>query len=183
MSTRSMVTSNPVFKQRKASITGKHVGPPSKAEKQFIGQLVADNGGVLTKRQVKAAAELLQRQPRMIRKHIERARREFNGRALKYVDLHMKAVEDGINTGDPKGIEAGMKGAQWAIERISHEGARIVDKEANQPSGTRVMVGIQIGGLIGSASKKALKSARLEGGTPSEGGSHIEAEIVEEGRS
>ncbi len=98
-----MVTSNPVFKQRKASKTGKHVGPPSHAEKQFIGQLVADNGGVLSKRQVKAAAELLNRNPRMIRKHVEEAKRTFTGRAKKYVDLHMKAVEDGLAPGDLRG--------------------------------------------------------------------------------
>jgi hypothetical protein len=125
----------------------KRRGRPTAAEKDFVAQLVMDNPGPMTKSQTDALARVLRRPKEVTLNLIEQARENFQARAGSYVDMHHQAVQTALANGDPKSLEVATRGSQWAIEKISGEGARIVESGPAQvgPGGPRVMIGIKIG--------------------------------------
>lgn len=130
----------------------KRGGTATDAEKALVKQFVQDQPREVTPAQTRALAKVLRRSTDMVKSLIADAREEFVTAATDYVRMHKQGVQDAIATGDPKGLDAGIRGAQWALENISMEGQRIVDKVAKGDSGTKVMIGVklQLGGLTGS---------------------------------
>lgn len=122
--------------KRRGAVTG--------AEKAMVKQFVGDLKEPATKAQVRALATLTRRTPLAIKRMIEEARQQFIGKARRYVEIHGEAVEEALQTGD---LEQAIKGSQWAITNLSAEGVRIVDKPNADAGGTKVMIGVQIGGI------------------------------------
>lgn len=122
-------------------------GAPSKAEKALVGQVVQDFPGELGPSQVTALAKTLKRTKEAVKAMIEQARENFVSTAESYVDIHKKVVDAALANGDAKSLDVALKGSQWALENIGSDGTRIIEAAKTGPSGTRVMVGIQIGGL------------------------------------
>lgn len=127
---------------------GKRGGATTHAEQSIVAQFVADQTKEVTETQVAALSRLMRRSKDVIRKLIEKAREDFQESAGFYVSAHKQAVAAALANGDAKSLDAGIKGAQWAIENVSAEGVRIVDKKAAEgPTGPRIMVNIAMGGM------------------------------------
>lgn len=77
---------------------------------------------------------------RAVRKVIESAREALARRAEDYVELHYMAALNAAAEGD-------AKPAQWALERITEAGARIVDSPKVTPTAPSLQIGIAIGGV------------------------------------
>lgn len=122
-------------------------GSLSKAEKAVIAHVVTDSPAEITQRQVIALAQTLRRRPEAIRDAIVEARDNFNAEANFYVETHKKVVETAVANGDPKSLEVARKGSAWALTNMSHEGKRVVDKPDVGPVGSKIVVGIAIGGI------------------------------------
>ena len=75
---------------------------------------------------------------------IEEAREDFAGDAPDYVRIHREATERALALDNH---DAALKGAQWAINHISLDGARLTEKEAAGPTGSRILIGIKLGGV------------------------------------
>jgi hypothetical protein len=134
-------------------------GSVTNAEKSLVAQFVADQPSEITTRQVNALGRLMRRTPDAIRKLIEEARENFQSNADFYVKAHKQAVEtaldatDRFGNPDPKALDAAIRGSQWALENVSAEGVRVVDKAKTEgPTGPRILVGINVGGLNTSQS-------------------------------
>lgn len=124
----------------------RRTGKASKTDKALVAQVVMDSAAEMTNGQILSLARVLRRTPDMIRTLVEQARESFVEGAPDYVRIHKQAVTDALALGDSKALQVAVQGSQWAIEKISAEGARIIDKDLG-PSGSRIMVGIKIGGL------------------------------------
>lgn len=127
----------------------KRVGSLTLAEKNVVAALVSDSPREISPNQVTALAKALRRSKSAIKSAIEDAQAEFHGSAGRYVEIHQQATEAALKNGSVAGLEAAMKGSQWAIERIAHDGARIVEAKGGetQAAGPRVLIGIKVGGL------------------------------------
>lgn len=119
-------------------------GRASKQEKQVVAQIVAENPGPITPKQVTAIATLTNRTKDMVRKMVEEAKQNFVERAKDYVDIHHMATVAALADGDN---ETAIKSSQWAMEKISAEGVRILDKTAETSSVPKVQIGIMMGGV------------------------------------
>jgi hypothetical protein len=75
---------------------------------------------------------------------IDEAKENFVASAGRYVDIHRQATEAALADGDN---EQALKGSQWALTNIGAEGSRIIDKQTEAPTGSRIMIGINVGGL------------------------------------
>ena len=127
---------------------GKRGGPATHAEQSIVAQFIADQPKEVTEVQVAALSRLLRRNKDVIRGLIEKAREDFQESAGFYVKAHKDAVAAALANGDAKSLDAGIMGAQWAIENVSAEGVRIVDKKAAEgPTGPKILVNIALGGL------------------------------------
>lgn len=113
-------------------------------EKRLVKQYVAEMPGGVSVREATSLAKALNRPKEMIIAAIEEARNKFILRASRYVDIHMQAAEQAIEDGDN---ETAGKLSQWAIENISGEGKRIVNKQVETGTGAKVFVGIKLGGV------------------------------------
>jgi len=127
----------------------KRVGPLTVAEKNLVAQVVLDQPGELRPSQINGLARALRRSKEAVRSMIEEAQEAFRANASRYVEVHMKATEEALAHGSMDGKEIAMKGAQWAIERMSGEGARIIEPKVTDAGqgGPRVMIGIRVGGV------------------------------------
>lgn len=122
-------------------------GAPSKAEKALVAQVVQDFPGELGTTQVTALATTLKRTKEAVKTMIEQARQNFVSEAESYVSIHKQVVNAALANGDAKSLDVALKGSQWALENIGSDGARVIEVAKAGPSGTKIMVGIQIGGL------------------------------------
>lgn len=96
--------------------------------------------------QVHSLAKALRRSRTAVRQAVEDARDTFVERAGRYVDIHMTTVEAALANGDAKSLEVAARGAQWALEHVSADGVRVVEKTEANP-GLKVAIGIKIGGV------------------------------------
>jgi hypothetical protein len=122
----------------------KRGGAPSDTERDFVAQYLQDQPTEVTKAQVTSLAKVLRRSPAAIRSIIEDARDEFAASAGMYVNIHKQAATGALESGD---FEVAMKGAQWYMEHVGLEGVQIVQKQAAQVQGNKIMIGIRIGGV------------------------------------
>ena len=126
----------------------KRRGGITKQERAIVAGVLVSSPKEMDKSQVSALARVLDRKPETVKVIIEEAREKLTGRAGRYVDIHMQATEQALADGSPKALEQALKGSQWAITNISGDGARIVDKPNVESGGTKVMIGLKIGGLV-----------------------------------
>jgi hypothetical protein len=176
MGARAIVQKPPVLleKPRKVFHPGKRAGLPTKAEQSIVAQFVADQPREVTESQVTSLSKLLRRSKDVVRGLIEKAREEFQDSAGFYVKAHRTAVEQALETTDrfgnrdAKALDAAMRGAQWAIENVSAEGVRIVDKakDAGGPTGPRIMVNIALGGLNKKKDGPVMEATIVEAKVP-----------------
>jgi hypothetical protein len=124
----------------------KRIGPITDAERELVAQVVLDQPGELRPAQVNGLATALRRSKTAIKELIDDAQSKFRANADFYVDMHRKAVQRAHNDGNQ---DAAMKGAQWAMERLSAEGSHIIEPKVAEQGGQgpRVMIGIKVGGL------------------------------------
>lgn len=122
----------------------KRQGSITKAEKALIAQVVMDSPAEITPRQVNALATATRRSRQAIKKCIEDARDNFAASAGDYVEIHKEATMAALLKGDN---EQALKGSQWALTNISAEGARVVEKTVVAPSGSKIQIGIKLGGI------------------------------------
>lgn len=122
-------------------------GAPSKAEKAMVAQVVQDFPGEVGPTQVKALATTLKRTKEAVKAMIDQARENFVSEAESYVNIHKQVVTTALANGDAKSLDVALKGSQWALENIGSDGSRVIEVAKAGPGGTKVMVGIQIGGM------------------------------------
>lgn len=144
MSARSLGTAKSVPQKIRPY---KRPGPASKSEQETVQDLLKQTPGEVN---VRALAKVLRRSTEYTRKLVEQARQNFAETADEYRQLHLTGVRDAISTGDPKGLDAGIRGAQWALENIAFEGQRMVEKAQKESGGTKVMIGVklELGGKV-----------------------------------
>lgn len=93
---------------------------------------------------VRALAKVTHTAPDTIRDLIEEAKTRFVGSIIDYVDIHKTATQDALANGDN---EVAIKAAQWAIEKTSHAGASVIERDKAKPdTGTKILIGIRLGG-------------------------------------
>jgi hypothetical protein len=137
----------------------KRTGIITKVEKDLIARVVADQSSEMTERQINALAVVTRRSKALVKKAVEEAHETFVDRSKRYVDIHLQAVEAGLNRGTDKGLEVAQKGSQWAIENISEQGARVIEKQAKDDNaGARIMIGVKIGGIDEAKTAIAVKA-------------------------
>jgi hypothetical protein len=136
----------------------------TKAEKDVVAAVVADSPREVSEKQVTALATALRRPKAAIKAAIDNAQGDFQAAAGRYVEIHMEAIESALRDEDVKGREIAMKGAQWAIERLAHEGSRVIEKAAAGPSesGPRIQIGIRLGGIDATNESKAIEATVIE---------------------
>jgi hypothetical protein len=129
--------------------TLKRAGAITEAERNFVAQLVLDQPRELTGSQIHGLTKVLRRSKEAVKSLIEDAQAKFRENAEFYVDAHRASVQRALASGTIAGLEVAQKGSQWAIERTSADGARIIEKSNVDAglTGPRVMIGIQVGGL------------------------------------
>ena len=123
------------------------LGKVSQAEKNLVAQVVADSALEPSSGEVKALAVALRRPISIVKRIIDDARDKFVHNARDYVEIHHKAVKKALQNGDAKSLDVAVHGSAWAIEHTSGEGSRIVEKDAKQEGGMKVLIGVKIGGL------------------------------------
>lgn len=141
----------------------KRHGHTTAAEQNLVEQFVLDTPHEITKGQEMRLAALMGRSTEAVRSMIQRARNKFTDAAEEYVDTHLQATQGALQKGD---YHVAVKAAQWAMENISVEGERIIDKVDTTQQGPRVFVGIKLGGL-GSAMDDASATPTVVVETPS----------------
>lgn len=139
-SSRAVLTPQPGLKQRKP----RRQGSLTKSEKALVAQVVMDQPGEVTQTQVLGLSRSLRRSPEAIRTMIAEARENFVASAGDYVAIHKQATQGALDDGE---YETAIKGSQWAMTNLSGEGQRIVDKPTGEAAGTKIMIGIQMGGM------------------------------------
>lgn len=116
----------------------------TEGENRIIKQVVAEVPGGLMPQEQQALATALRRPKELVIAAIDEAYEKLAGRSVQYVDLHYKAAEQAIAEGDN---ETAGKLAQWAIEHIGSGSHRIVEKSVAPEATSRVIIGVQIGGV------------------------------------
>lgn len=123
------------------------MGPTTDAEVAVVGALLQEQSQELTLTQVSAIGRVLRRRPAATKALIARAKAQFRAEAPHYVEVHRQAMDQALKLGDAKGLEVATRASQWAIERISQDGERIVEAAPVEGTGVKVFVGVKIGGL------------------------------------
>jgi hypothetical protein len=149
---RSVISHNPPTKVFEPK--AKRPGPISPTEQALVTQFVLDQPREVTTAQVTALSKVLRRSKEAVKGMLEKAREEFQSQAEFYVGAHKTSVDRALNVKnregeyDPKALDVAARASQWALENLSAEGQRIVDKPTEKGnSGPRIMVGVSIGGL------------------------------------
>jgi len=122
-------------------------GPITMHERDAVAAIVMDFPGPLSATQEQALGVTLRRTPAAVKLLIEEAREKFASKAGRYVEIHAEATEAALKTGSVAGFDTALRSSQWAIERMSQDGARIVDKATAQEGGQKIVIGIQMGGI------------------------------------
>lgn len=97
----------------------------------------------LTPHDIAALATVTHTSKDRIRELVKKAKETFAESALDYVNIHKSATEAALASGD---LKVAVEASQWAIERASHDGVKIVEKDAASGTGTKIMIGIRLGG-------------------------------------
>lgn len=97
----------------------------------------------LSARDISALATVTHTSKDRIRELVKKAKETFAESALDYVNIHKLATEAALVSGD---LKVAVDASQWAIERASHDGVKVIEKEAGTGSGTKIMIGIRLGG-------------------------------------
>ena len=115
-------------------------------DKALVAQVVevAAQTVPVSTEQVTGLMKTMKRSRAVVKQMIEDAKDNFVEGAERYVQIHREATEAALASGDN---EQALKGSQWAIQNISAEGARIIEKPSAEPTGTRIQIGVKIGGL------------------------------------
>lgn len=136
-------------KPKKPVFRHKRGGACTPAEKEVVAMFVADQPAEITRSQELGLSRMLGRTVTTTKKLIQEARQSFVDRSQRYVDIHAEATEKALALAaqDPRYADSAIKSAQWAMTNISTEGQRIIDKPDANALGTRVFVGIKLGGV------------------------------------
>lgn len=113
-----------------------------------VQQLVDRKRGIVTVKDVTALAKVTGEPALVILGIVEQAKQTFSDAALAYVNIHKEATQMALANGDAKSLAVATAASQWAIEKIEHEGKRIISKEQAVVgnTGTKIMIGISLGG-------------------------------------
>lgn len=147
MGTRSVVRVERVLTPGRGVFKNKRKGPVTTGEKALLAEFLTDQTAAVTNQQVTALAKVMRRSKEIVIRELEAARDSFVESAQDYVDIHKKATQQALLNADPKSLDVATRAAQWAIEKISGEGIRLVEKADKGPSGSSIMIGIKLGGL------------------------------------
>ena len=128
----------PIFSKFKRS------GGITDTEQALIDRFVADQPREISTDQVKALAKVLRRRPSTVRDCIQRARENFVATAEGYVEVHQQAVEGALSRRD---FDTAAKHAEWALEHLSHEGQRVVDRDVAETHVPKIIIGVALGGM------------------------------------
>lgn len=131
------------IKKPKRVFGNKRGGSVTKAEKTLVEQYVRDMPREITNGQIMQLANVMGRSTTLVRKIVEGARTKFAESAELYVDAHLQATQGALRSED---YETAAKASQWAMENLAAEGVRVIDR-VEKNVGTKVMVGIRLGGL------------------------------------
>lgn len=134
-------------KPRKPRLLKRANAKISLEEKNLVAQFVMDQPREIAPQQINALATVLRRPKETVKAMVEQARENFVASAEYYVEAHKRAVDTALTNGDSKSLEVAVRGSQWAMENMSIEGTRIVEKAVADAGGTKIMIGVQIGGL------------------------------------
>ena len=137
----------PQTKQKPSRRVYKRAGPITQPEKDLVAKLVMDQPAPVTPKQVTALASTLRRSKGAVRALVEEARETFVASAGHYVEVHKQAMDAALANGDSKSLDVAAKSAQWALTNISAEGARIVDRPSTEDKGSKIAIGIVMGGI------------------------------------
>lgn len=135
------------------AVKGRHYkkqGKPSPAEKAIVAAVVLDSPAEVTPAQITGLATALRRTPAAIKKLVAEAREMLVSSAGDYVRMHKQAVEAALihgQQGDAKALDVAVKASQWAIQNITQDGQRIVDKASTEPQGQKIFIGIRVGAM------------------------------------
>jgi hypothetical protein len=116
--------------------------------KDIVQTVVDRKRGIVTTKDITALAKVTGASRLEILTIVETAKETFSRGALEYVNIHKEATQAALANGDAKSLDVATRAAQWAIEKLSHEGTRILDAPQAGPAntGTKIMIGIQLGG-------------------------------------
>lgn len=142
-----MPSSRSVIAKPKPPKLYKRPGNITEPERQLVAQLVHEHPRELSPAQVNGLAKAMRRSPAIVKELVEQAKEEFVSQADHYVRVHRKVVDDALANGDPKSLSVALEGSQWFLEKVSEQGARVIEKEAKAEVGQRVMIGIRIGAV------------------------------------
>lgn len=166
---RSVVT--PSVPTKIFTVKKKRHGRVMPAEQALVTQFVKDQPHEVTEKQVTALSTVLGRSKDLVKSMVVRAREEFNASAEFYVNAHKQTVERALNVTnkegehDAKALDVAAKATQWAMENLSAEGQRVVDKPTagKGDTGPRIVVAVQVGGLNTPAVEVSEKPSIIEG--------------------
>lgn len=122
-------------------------GKPSEAEKALVAQVVQDQPTTITPSQINGLAKALNRTPAVIKQLVAEARENFVAAAGDYVAIHKQAAQLALANGDAKSLDVAVKASQWAIQSISADGQRVVERTTSEPTGQKIFIGINVGGV------------------------------------
>lgn len=107
-----------------------------------------------------AIAREVEADPRTVRDIIKAARKSLADRAEFYVEAHAVATVQAAIAGN-------AKPAQWALEHIAEEDARIIDppKVEERQAPATFNIGFKMGGIPEAADQRALPPASIDGET------------------
>ncbi len=155
-SSRTLLHPDPNYKKRPF----KRPGKPSKVDKALVAQVVSVAAATtpVSSKQITGLAVTLGRSRATIKKMVEDAREKFVEAAGDYVDIHKEATIKALADGDN---ETAAKAAQWAITNLSFDGARIVERPTTEPTGTKIQIGVKIGGM-NPATAEVIEGTKVE---------------------
>ncbi len=133
---------------RGSSVKAERAAAHLKSTTDLVQNLVDRKKGMVTVRDVKALAAVTGESPTRLQMILVEAKERFAASAVDYVNLHKQATEAAVANGDAKSLDVATRAAQWAIEKMSHKGERIIEKEVVKEgtSGTKIMIGLSLGG-------------------------------------
>ena len=140
-SSRSLLKKDPNYKKKPF----KRPGAPSKIDKVLVAQVVAVEAQTvpISTKQITSLATTMGRSKAVVKQMIENAREKFVESAEDYVDIHKAATQQALAEGDN---ETAAKAAQWAIQNLSFDGVRIIEKPNTEPTGRSIFIGVALGG-------------------------------------
>lgn len=114
----------------------------------IVQNLVDRKHGLVTVKDVTALARITGATKDVLTEIIDQARERFSGAAVDYVNLHKEATVLAVANGDAKSLDVATRASQWAIEKLSHKGGRVIEAPAKVvgDGSTKILIGISLGG-------------------------------------